>query len=130
MSDVTHTTMYNIAEQLWHMDSANLYTGSDSQYYWDRMSEAARAPWYQRAVQIIDTAEPVWRKRVEDNYYEYLVIPATLPEARWTHLGATHVPLETRQEAEKSVAWARDEVGLETIIVRRRRGGEWERTDA
>jgi len=114
-----------IAEQLWHMDSANLYIGVKSDYYWDNLSEQAKHDWDQKAVQIIDMAEPIWRSRVEDNYYEYLVIAASLPRARWTHLGATNVPLESRAEAEKSVQWAKDELDLETIIVKRRRGGEW-----
>jgi hypothetical protein len=65
MGSVEGTTMAFIAEQLWHWDRDNQYIGVKSNYYWDNLSDVDRRPWYERAVMMIDTAEPIWRARVK-----------------------------------------------------------------
>lgn len=65
MGSVEGTTMAFIAEQLWHLDAENQHIGAQSDYYWDNLSEDRRRLWYARAVLIIDSAEPIWRRRVQ-----------------------------------------------------------------
>lgn len=64
MNNLEHTTMYAVAKLLWSFDFPDV--GIDSSYHWDLISDSSRHKYYQRAVQIIDTVEPVWRARVEE----------------------------------------------------------------
>ena len=68
--NLEHTTMYAIAEQLWHWDTHNLYIGRESSYHWDNLGERERQDWYDKAVRLFDDIEPVWWARTAENRRE------------------------------------------------------------
>lgn len=66
-ADIPKTTMHFIASHLFAWDSSN-DDSFDAEDRWVNMPAEERQEWYNRAVALIDIAEPVWRARIGTEY--------------------------------------------------------------